>query len=102
MKAFILGCLTLAYTQIHAQTMVNKPIVCMDTQGLVRAISSNEIGEKPHWLGNADTEDSNFVLFVNPKTKSWTLVQLNEKVACILGTGSKSTDAQYTPAKRQM
>lgn len=102
MKALLLVCLTLIYTQIHAQIVINKPIVCMDTPDLIKAISGSEIGEKLHWGGKADSEDSNFVLFVNAKTKSWTLVQLNEKVACILGTGSQSTDAQYTPVRKQM
>lgn len=102
MKALLLVCLTLLSAQIQAQTVVNKPIVCMDTPDLLKAISGSEIGEKLHWAGKSDAEDSNFVLFVNSKTKSWTLVQLNEKIACILGTGSQSTDAQYTPVRRQM
>ncbi len=102
MKALLLICLSVFYTQIYAQTVVPKSVVCLETPDLLKAISGSEIGEKPQWLGKSEAEDSNFVLFVNAKTKSWTLVQLNEKIACILGTGSQSTDVQYTPVKRQM
>jgi len=30
-------------------------------------------------------------LFVNEETKSWTLIQFDEKIACVLGTGENST-----------
>jgi hypothetical protein len=102
MKALLLICLSVFHTQIYAQTIVNKSVVCMETPDLLKAISGSEIGEKPQWVGKSEAEDSNFVLFVNTKTKSWTMVQLNEKIACILGTGLQSTDVQYTPVKRQM
>jgi hypothetical protein len=100
MKAIFLAISAVLCSQTIAQTVVNKPIVCMETTALLSALTSEELNEKIHWAGKTDTEDSNFVLFVNQKTKSWTMVQMNNKVACILGTGSQSTDAKFTTVKR--
>lgn len=102
MKTLLLLCSALFFGHVQAQTVVEKSVVCMDTQSLFKALSGNEFAEKPQWAGKSDEEDSNFVLFVNAKTKTWTLVQFNDKVACILGTGHRSTDANSTRVKRQM
>jgi hypothetical protein len=32
-----------------------------------------------------------YSLFVNEQSKSWTLIQFDEKIACVLGTGEAST-----------
>jgi hypothetical protein len=34
---------------------------------------------------------SRYSLFVNEETKSWTLIQFDEKIACVLGVGEAST-----------
>lgn len=102
MKTLLLVCSALFFGQVHSQTVVEKSVVCIDTQSLFKALSGNEFTEKPQWFGRSDEEDSNFVLLVNAKTKTWTLVQFNDKVGCILGTGQRSTDANSTRVKRQM
>jgi hypothetical protein len=100
MKATFLAILAFLSVSVGAQTTVDKPVVCMETSVLLSALASEDINEKIQWAGKAEEGGSSFFLFVNQKTKSWTFVQLNKKVACILGTGSQSTDARFTTVKR--
>ena len=48
-----------------------------------------EFGEKPSTLLRSDINDSYFTLLVNDKNNTWTLIQFDAKVACILGTGER-------------
>jgi hypothetical protein len=44
----------------------------------------------PLWIGKDETEKSEYVIFVNSKTKAFTIVQMGQQVGCILGIGYKS------------
>jgi hypothetical protein len=71
---------------------VQKPIECADTATLLRGLSSSDYKEKPIWFGiEPGATVSRYSLFVNEETKSWTLIQFDEKIACVLGTGEAST-----------
>ncbi len=100
MKTILLAIFAFLALPAGAQITVEKPVVCMETSVLLAALASEEINEKIHWAGKSEEDDSKFFLFVNQKTKTWTLVQLNEKVSCILGTGLRSTDAKTISAQR--
>jgi len=65
---------------------INKPIVCEETSVVLSTLFSSEYQEFPIWMGSG--ENSRFSLFANEKTKSWTLIQYDEKIACVLGVGS--------------
>ena len=65
---------------------INKPIVCEETSVVVSILLSSEYQEFPIWSGSG--ENSRFSLFANEKTKSWTLIQYDEKNACVLGVGT--------------
>jgi len=71
---------------------VQKPIECADTATLLRGLSGSDYKEKPIWFGiEPGATVSRYSLFVNEETKSWTLIQFDEKIACVLGTGENST-----------
>ena len=71
---------------------VQKPIECADTATLLRGLSSSDYKEKPIWWGiEPGATVSRYSLFVNDETKSWTLIQFDDKIACVLGTGEAST-----------
>jgi hypothetical protein len=71
---------------------VQKPIECADTATLLRGLSGSDYKEKPIWFGiEPGVTVSRYSLFVNEETKSWTLIQFDEKIACVLGTGENST-----------
>jgi hypothetical protein len=71
---------------------VQKPLECADTATLLRGLSGSDYKEKPIWFGiEPGVTVSRYSLFVNEETKSWTLIQFDEKIACVLGTGENST-----------
>lgn len=71
---------------------VQKPVDCADTAILLRGLSGSDYKEKPIWWGvEPGATVSRYGLFVNEETKSWTLIQFDEKIACVLGTGENST-----------
>ena len=84
MKKFILSLLFLPLLAF-AQVTVRKPLVCDEPKKLIDAIANGQYQEKLSWSGNG--EITNFVLMVNEKTKTWTILEFNGEIACILGTG---------------
>jgi hypothetical protein len=90
---YLLFLTLLAVGLVAAQSVtVQKPIECVDTALLLRGLSSSDYKENPIWWGTEPGVTlSRYSLFVNEGTKSWTLIQFDEKLACVLGTGESST-----------
>lgn len=80
----LLGLSSIAYAQPF---QLEKPLVCGDTASLMEALRESEFKEVPFWFGSDSESNSKFLMVVNEKTKSWTIIQFNDKVACILGSG---------------
>lgn len=65
-----------------------KEVVCASLKDIVELVSGQEFQEAPYWVGSDQV--SKFVMMVNEKTGTWTMVQYDNKKACIIGTGAKS------------
>ncbi len=103
MRLAVLAIFALYFTNSTAQIQVEKPIICMDTATLYKSLTSDDVQEQIQWAGQSDSNDSKYLLFSNKKTRTWTFVQLNETIACILGTGEKSVFIDnYKTIKKQM
>ena len=103
MRLAILAILALYFTNSNAQVQVEKPVICVEPASLYKSLTGEDLQEQIQWGGQSDSGDSKYLLFVNKKTRTWTFVQLNEKIACILGTGEKSIFVDnYKTAKKQM
>jgi hypothetical protein len=63
---------------------INKAVPCGDAKSVMQSLISG-YREVPFWMGE-DTK-SGYVLLVNEKSKTWTLLQYNDETACILGSG---------------
>jgi hypothetical protein len=61
-----------------------KPVICKATKALMTEVQ-DKYGEEPQWFGEDD--DSHYVVMMNHKTKTWTWIQYNEDLACVLGYG---------------
>lgn len=86
---------------VSAQTMLNKQVLCMDPATIIKALTGEDIQEKIYWVGKSDVDDSKYALFVNTKTKKWTFVQMNDQMACIVGSGDKATTVhEFKPIKQ--
>ena len=92
MKYFLLFVLLVVGLVAAQSVTVQKPVECADTATLLRGLSGSDYKEKPIWWGvEPGATVSRYSLFVNEETKSWTLIQFDEKIACVLGTGENST-----------
>lgn len=85
MKKILLILALLPVIVLAQPVTVEKPVICDKTPRVLAALTSNDIKERPFWLGTDD--ESKFSLFVNEQTGAWTFIQFNDKIACILGTG---------------
>lgn len=84
MKQFIVG-LALVPLMIDAQPVVtNKQIIC-DKSKIVIETVTKQFGEVPIWIGNGERLKS--VIFANPKTHTWTMIQFLDDTACIIDAG---------------
>jgi hypothetical protein len=89
---FLLPVMLVLGLAVAQSVTVQKPIECADTATLLRGLSGSDYKEKPIWWGiEPGATVSRYSLFVNEETKSWTLIQFDEKIACVLGTGENST-----------
>lgn len=70
---------------------IKKPVICDKTEIVLKTLSSSDYQEKPIWLGAADEKLVNYSLWINPSTKSWTIVQFNNDISCVIGTGESYT-----------
>jgi hypothetical protein len=76
---------------------IKKPVICDNTDAVIKALSGENYQEKPVWLGASDEKLVNYSLWVNTSTKTWTIVQFNNDIACILGTGEAYTTIGKKP-----
>ncbi len=72
--------------------IIQKPVTCVDTKTLLQGLIGSNYKETPAWLGiEPGAEVPKYSVFVNPQTKTWTIIQFNDTIACVLGTGTNST-----------
>lgn len=74
--------------EIPGTTTVNKKVVCTDTKSLFENIKDSKYKETPVWVGRL--EDSTMTIFANQETGTWTVIQFNSDVACVIDAGEDS------------
>ena len=96
---YILIILVLIFGLVAAQTVnLQKTMGCLSTEVLLLGLSGSDYKEKPIWMGiESGVNLPKYSLFVNEQTKTWTLIQFDEKIACVLGTGENSTQVFTGP-----
>jgi len=85
MRQLLLGVLLLPAIAFAEPVTVEKPVVCEKTKILIEVLSGSDYKEVPVWTGRDDT--SRYSIFANEKTGSWTIIQFNANIACVLGSG---------------
>lgn len=83
-----LFCLLSSVANAQPTVQLEKPVTCSTLKTVVEQLSDIH-GEEPHWTGLG--HGSKYIMFVNPKTQAWTLVEYTDTIACIIGTGEQST-----------
>ncbi len=69
----------------------DKPTVCGEVDEVFASLQGAPYDELPLWMGKDLHDGTDYVMMVNNKTGSWTFIQLNDRVACVLGTGKGHT-----------
>ena len=66
--------------------IMTKKVLCAAPDKVMHELSQSQFAEQPFWQGQDQNED-HVVLLVNKQTKTWTLIEYNDKNACILSSG---------------
>lgn len=80
---------TIANAQNDTTFSSQKVVLCDNAKKVVSALME-KWGELPVWTAKDGQDETRYLLLVNPNTQSWTLLQFNSEVACILGLGEAS------------
>ena len=84
-----LFCLSSSVVNAQPAVEIDKTVTCSTLKAVVEQLSGI-YKEEPHWTGVSPY--SKYIMFVNPATRAWTLVEYSDNgVACIIGTGERST-----------
>jgi len=75
----------------HAQQIIDmqKELKCSDAQSVMSYFSIN-YQESPLWVGKTNT-GTHITLLVNRETRSWTMIEYDASMACVLGAGETSS-----------
>jgi hypothetical protein len=79
---------TLVFSQ-QEPVIVDKKVVCDEIKIVIDWIKNSQ-EQQPLWLGVSDVGETRYGLVENQKTGSWTIIEFNDKYACILGTGMEN------------
>ena len=86
MKKIILS-LLLTISTIACSEERNKPVICLDTKEMFDAIFE-KYNESILMVLDQDSFPNKIVLTVNNTTKTWSLIEYDNELACLLGSGN--------------
>jgi hypothetical protein len=71
----------------HAQEIIDltKPMKCSDAQSVMNYFVDNH-KETPIWVGKS-VHNTHITLLMNKETRSWTMIEYDTRLACVLGAG---------------
>ncbi len=85
-----LFCLTSTIANAREEIfLADKPVHCSSLKLIIETVSGPGYREEPIWSGR--DEKSKYVMTANKKTGTWTFIQYNDNIACVIGVGEKGT-----------
>ena len=75
--------------------ILKKSVVCADLDTIANVIREHK--EKVQWYAKDASTDNSITLFVNPESTSWTLVESNKTVGCLLSAGEGYNQRVLSP-----
>lgn len=96
MKALLASVLLLPVLAVAQQdyVIVEKQVVCGETEKILEELFV-DYREVPVWTG--DERNSRYSLLINEKNNHWTLIQFDDKIACVIGAGTNSKEVLTGP-----
>lgn len=98
-KLFLLSALLIGTTAFSQEVInLSKEMKCSNAEFVMNHFSEN-YGEKPIWVGKT-TFNTHVTLMVNKDKRTWTLVEYDGRIACVLGAGESSSSPDIgTPTR---
>ena len=84
-----LFCLTSSIANAQQIVDLVKQLKCSDAQSVMSYFSVN-FQEAPLWVGKTNT-GTHITLLVNKETRTWTMIEYDASMACVLGAGDISS-----------
>ena len=83
----------LASSIANAQQIIDltKPMKCSDAQTVMNYFSDTH-KESPVWVGKT-VHNTHIVLLANKETRSWTMIEYDARIACVLGAGEEKSSS---------
>jgi hypothetical protein len=77
----------------HAQEIVDltKPMKCSDAQSVMNYFVDIH-KETPIWVGKS-VHNTHITLMMNKQTRSWTMIEYDTRIACVLGAGEDKSSS---------
>jgi len=88
MKNFLFAALLLVSPFANAEKFESSKLVVCEDLDIVVKVLKQELGEDPVWQGTDLENDTGYIFFINATKKTWSFIQHNGKVACVLGVGN--------------
>ena len=75
----------------NAQSIIDltKPMKCSDAQVVMNYFVDTH-KETPVWVGKS-VHNTHITLMMNKETRSWTMIEYDSKLACVLGAGEEKS-----------
>ena len=84
-----LFCLTSSIANAQEIIDLTKAMKCSDPQKVMNYFVDTH-KETPVWVGKT-VHNSHITLLMNKETRSWTIIEYDVKLACVLGAGEEKT-----------
>ena len=84
-----LFCLTSSIANAQEIIDLNKAMKCSDPQKVMNYFVDIH-KETPIWVGKT-VHNSHITLLMNKESRSWTLIEYDARLACVLGAGEEKT-----------
>jgi hypothetical protein len=96
MRKTIITLALLFSTTTFAQEVINltKSIKCSNAESVMQYFTE-QYKEMPVWVGKT-TNGTHVTLLINKEKRSWTLIEYDSKLACILGAGDATSNPDIT------
>ena len=91
MRKMIIALLLVSGLANAAAFKSEKPVVCGGIDEILESLQGDPYSEKPVWMGKDIKDRTSYILLANFKTGTWTMIEMNDSVACVLGAGTGHT-----------
>ena len=94
MRMFIMAflfCLTSSIANAQEIIDLTKQMKCSDAQTVMNYFSDTH-KESPVWVGKT-VHNTHIVLLANKETRSWTMIEYDARIACVLGAGEEKSSS---------